>query len=266
MEPTDALQSIEIALRLAIRQVFGEIDWLDAQGAPDKDKLEDRKLEESKRRDGVVGSHSLIEYTETYHLTNLVRKNWNKFAPVFEDRSRTLAFLDVIDDIRNSIAHSRQLVPFERDLILGIAGMLRNQVSIYRSKVNQSTRYYPLIESVRDNFGTELPQQQLANPRSPNRLEVGEVLTFTGSAFNARANGTHWKLLIMRGMPSAISPPPTVDGGEGDSVVFNYTVTEADVGESRVFVVQIIGGSRYHRWSSYDDERTITYAVNPPEE
>jgi hypothetical protein len=36
VEPTDALRSIETALRLVIRDVLGAKDWLKAAGAPEE--------------------------------------------------------------------------------------------------------------------------------------------------------------------------------------------------------------------------------------
>lgn len=154
MEPTDALRSIETALRLAIREVFG-YEWIGAKGAPDEEKLRERGVEEEKRRDGAVVSRDLLDYTETYHLTGIISDNWEKFQPVFKDKGRTLAYFGVIEDVRNSVAHSRDLVPFERDLISGIAGQLRNQVALFRSSEDQSARYYPKIERIVDGFGIE---------------------------------------------------------------------------------------------------------------
>ncbi len=150
MEPTDALRSIETALRLLISDVLGSPRWLAAPGAPSEDRLRERQAEEAKRRDGATVSSNLINYTETYHLTTIIEKNWEKFQPAFKDKIRTLAYFGVINDVRNSVAHSRDLVPFERDLISGIAGQLRNQVSLYRSAQTASAKYYPLIEDLKD--------------------------------------------------------------------------------------------------------------------
>ena len=141
MEPTDALRAIENALRIVIREILGRQGWLSATGAPDEGRLRERQVEESKRRDGAAVSADLLDYTETYHLTGLIGRNWEKFQPIFNDKARTLAFFGVIEDVRNSVAHSRDLVPFERDLISGIAGQIRNQVSLFRSSRTESTKY-----------------------------------------------------------------------------------------------------------------------------
>ncbi len=267
VDPTEALRTIEVALRLAIREVLGEY-WLNASGAPDSTKLRERCDEERRRRDGAVASKDLLNYTETYHLTELIEKNWDKFKPVFRDKARTVAFFGVIKDIRNNIAHSRELVPFERELISGIAGLIRNQISLYRSSVNSSSKYYPLIESVTDNFGRRGSDPDRDGVRSGPRLEVGDTLTFTGSAFNARGKPVTWELLKTRTHSFLVSDEPALDMADGDSVILQYRVQEDDVQESFHLAIQIKTNSRFHRHAEekYDDRRDFIYPVNPPEE
>ncbi|MEU4769593.1 hypothetical protein AB0H12_40855 [Actinosynnema sp. NPDC023794] len=266
MEPSDALRSIETALRLAIRQIFDGDEWLAVTGAPDKEKLVERQQEEQRRRDGTVVSSDLLDYVETYHLTGLVSKNWEKFKPIFDDKGRTDAFFGIIMDVRNSVAHSRDLVTHERELISGIAGMIRNQVSLFRSKANSSAVYYPLIESVKDGFGLEgvYGHRSHGGPR----VEVGDELTFSGSAFGARGKSVRWRLLKYRS--SYLVDVLEHEVPVGDQVTFSYTVVEDDVSEHFTLVVHILAESRFHRHRddmgvpSHDDSRMFTYAVNPP--
>ena len=212
---------------------------------------------------------SLLDYAETYHLTKLIEKNWDKFQPVLKDKARTLTYFGVIEDVRNSVAHSRDLVPFERDLISGIAGHMRNQVALFRSGNNQSAKYYPLIESIKDNFGIEGLNSRLdymVVDTASTRLDVGSVLTFDGRAFNAKGRPVTWQL--------APSSPSTINGSclnvadvaKGDSVTFDYAITEANVSEHLIITIQIVADSRYHRHGYIDDTRKFHYAVNPPDE
>jgi hypothetical protein len=272
MEPTDALRSIETALRLLISDVLGETAWLSSKGAPDRARLEQRQLEEARRRDGASVSVRLIDYTETYHLTALIEKNWDKFQPALQDKNRTLAFFGVVEDVRNSVAHSRNLVPFERDLISGIAGQIRNQISLFRNERTNSGRYYPLIESVRDGFGNEGGKDQDLEPLNRlARLEIGDVIKFEGTAFSARGKGIKWQI-VPNTSPSYYSSYATAtDVAEGDSVDFEYVVTEDNVGETFALQVRIATDSKYHRYTTgnitpFDDSRAFLYAVNPPED
>jgi len=152
MDATDALRAIETALRISIYKVLDD-GWLTAPGAPDISKLEDKRVAEDKRRDGAVTSDDLLEYTETYQLTQIVLRNWESFQPVFKDKKRTEVYLGILEDVRNAVAHSRDLMAFEKELLSGIAGQLRAQVSRFRNEVDGSTAYYPLIEKVRDSLG-----------------------------------------------------------------------------------------------------------------
>jgi hypothetical protein len=265
VEPTDALRAIEVALRLAVRQVLGA-EWIKAKGAPDREKLVERQEAEAKRRDGTVVSEELLDYTETYHLTELIKKNWESFNPVFDDKKRTEVFFGVIEDVRNSIAHSRDLVPFERDLIAGVAGLLRNQVALYRSSiVDAAAQHYPLIESLNDSFGRDgCPLAGPPGRLSRIRLEVGDVITFVGKATDPRGREIAWHV------GPEFWPTNPVEVGRGPDVTFSYVVTEKDVGEDLQIAVHIRSSSKYHRHGStsgrfsHDDGRRFFYAVNPP--
>lgn len=265
-EPFDALRSIEIALRLLVRDVLGASKWLNSQGAPDESELERRKSEEQRRRDGVVVSSQLLDYTEIFHLTGLIVKNWDQFKPALDDKRRTETFFGIINDVRNNIAHSRDLAPFEKDLLSGISGLLRSQIALYRSSEGRSSRYYPLIESVKDNFDIEGRWSEPEFLKVRPRLEVGYVLSFAGNAFAARGKPVQW--IITKDHYSDASDEVVA---EGDSVSFQYEVTEADVSERLTLIVRITTSSRYHRYMDgypypHDDHREFFYAVNPPDE
>jgi len=277
VEATDALHSIETVLRILIMEVLGNDSWLTAPGAPDRSRLEEKQREEAKRRDGVaLLSPRLIDYAETYHLTNLIAKSWDRFQPALLDKGRTMAYFGVVEDVRNSIAHNRELVPFERELISGIAGQIRNQVSIYRSAQSAEARYYPLIEEVRDNFGN-LGRGHRSKARHDDgrkhfmRLDVGDIIYFEGSAFDARGKGFRWLLRpCTRGWHRA-GNRRAIDVAEGDHATFHYRVTEADVGEDFMLQVLIAAKSKYHRYpdpgaESYDDSAEFPYAVSPPDD
>jgi hypothetical protein len=275
VEPTDSLRSIETALRLIIGEVLGEQTWISFPGAPDQAKLEERRVEEGNRRDGATVSSDLLDYTETYHLTTIIEKNWEKFQPVFSDRRRTLAFFGVIGDVRNSVAHSRNLVPFERDLISGIAGQLRNQVSLFRSSRTESAMYYPLIESITDSFGDEGVNASNRKDLALGRLDVGQTLLFTGTAFNAKGEQVRWKLLPVKATDArshgSITECDMIDAAEGDSVTFQYVIRESDAHEIFALHVRIVADAKFHRHmpgftKPYDDVRTFRYSVNPPDD
>lgn len=259
---------IETALRNAIRQIMPNGKWAQAKGAPDEAKLRRRQVEEGKRRDGVGTSADLLDYAETYELTDLIEKNWEPFSVIFDDSARTKTYFGIIKDVRNSVAHSRDLVTFERELLSGIAGQLRNQVALYRNQENPSAPYYPLIDSFRDSFGNQ-GVQMYAPPAV--RLDVGSVVNFVATATAARGRSLTWSVSKMN--PSTYQFEEQIEsGGEGERLATQYTVTEDDVREEFLVCIALISDSKYHRHQRgvslrapvCDDFRTLTYAVNPP--
>jgi hypothetical protein len=273
VNPTMALQSIETALRLAIRQALGEA-WIDKPGAPMRHDLLEKHDVDARRRDGVSVSEDLLDYTMTTDLSRIIQRNWENFAPVFKDKKRTDAYFKIVEDIRNAIAHSRPLVPFEEDLVSGIAGQLRAQVTEYRSMQGTgSEQYYPKIERLTDSRG-EAGSDLWTGPLPSSRLEVGDVITFTGSAFNARGNPVQWFLFVRPGWQNPAHARAASRVAEGDDVVIEYVVTRDDVNEDLVVAVVIATDADFHRYNeggiftaglrAYDDVSFFHYAIAPP--
>lgn len=261
MDATDALRAIETALRLSIFKVL-EGGWLTALGAPDISRLEANREAEAKRRDGAVTSDDLLEYTETYELTQIVLRNWESFQVVYKDKKRTEMYFGVINDVRNTVAHSRELTVFEKDLLSGIAGHLRAQVSRFRNDLDDSMIYYPLIEKVRDGLGNPgLLASEQGYEKPMARVNVGEELSFVGNAYSADGNPVIWK--VQKTNSRHISTEQD-EVAVGDSVEFSYRFSEADVNEHLHFGVVISTPSKYHRYPGADDVRYFHYQVSPP--
>ncbi|MFI7001398.1 hypothetical protein [Nocardia sp. NPDC050175] len=257
------LVAAETVLRDAVRLVLGE-KWKDNFSETDIAKLEAKQIEEDKRRDGVSVSSDLLDYTETYHLkTLIIDKHWNEFKPVLDDKNRASAYFGIILDIRNTIAHSRPVVPAERLLIAGAAGQLQNQLAQYRSQVNGPDAHYASINYIRDSFGEELaandPLHTAARPRP--RLNVGDRVFFECSATDPRNRKISW--VFSR---TSWNARGVIDENTGNTATFEWVVSEADVGESRSFTIEIRNSSKFQRTAAGDDRCTFSYNVNPPRE
>ena len=268
MEPTEALRSVETILRLSIAQILSH--WKEALYNEALEKIEEKRTEEGKRRDGAVVSDDLLDYLEFHQLTSIINKRWEQFAEVFQDKGRTRVYFDFLEDVRNSIAHSRDLLPFERDLLSGISGQLRNQVTIYRSNVTDSARYYPQIESVTDSFGWRMPKgaahQKISGPdqfRVGTRLEVGQTVQFDCRGWDARDRTLYWRLFRM---PTywVTTQKRLMSSAEGTEALLTWQVTDEDVGEYGHVYIEIISAGKFHLHKDYDDHLLFTYAVNPP--
>lgn len=265
MDPALALRAIENALRLAILAVEGD-EWIELQGAPERSKLEAKRDDEFRRRDGVQTSQDLLEFTDFYSLKDLILKNWPDFKIVFRDRARFKVYLEVAEDVRNAVAHSRQIALFEKDLLSGIAGHVRTLVSDYRTEKDPSARFYPLIEEVSDTFGNIGLKDTYFADKPLGRLEVGDEIRFRASAFSSLDVELIWKF---QDKDSSTYHLPGEDDslaevGRGSDVEFKYVVTREDVGEWVVFSVILTSSFDFHRQDLYDDARYFVYQVNPP--
>lgn len=270
LEAAQALTTLEAALRVVTREVLGE-NWKTSFTPSQMAKFDRSRTRDLERRHGICASGDLLDYTETTDLTTIIRENWETFKPVFREKERTIGFLKVLDDVRYSVAHSRDLVPFERDLISGINGQMRQQIALWRNRDDPSIRFYPRIESVKDNYGTEGREEVhiwASTPRT-QRLSVGDILTFTGSAYGQQDHPVLWYVRTY-GLDS-YTTTDIIDPfqAESDRAELTYTVTNSNVTETFSLHIYISTRSRYHRKGTaqkYDDSRSFSYAVDPPPE
>lgn len=268
LEPAHALGVIENALRIAIRERLPT--WQTALGEEAVQRLQEKADEEDKRRDGTVASKDLLDYTETYQLTTLILKHWNSgdFKPVFDDKPRTTVWFGVVSDYRNAVAHGRQLLDYERDLLSGVAGQVRNQVALYRSSATSQARYYPLIEHAEDSFGRAAERGLAVGPQGGLRLDVGDTLSIRASAVPSTRNfDLRWTLDVKPFSDPALG----VSEGEvvvvGPEVEIQYVVRPEDVREGTFVRLVLASKSQYHRHhEGYDDAVWWPIVVNPPED
>jgi len=254
MEPAEAINLVETILRELVRLVLDE-RWT-AAGGLELAKLEERRSEEQKRRDGASVPIDLLEYTHLYELRKIINAEWAEFKPIFDDRKRFDVYLDRLEDFRNAPMHSRELLPFERDLLSGIAGEIRNLVTIFRSQQASDMTYYPSIEAVTDSFGNVLRGYFVTNLR----LNVGETVSFNCRGLDPQGRQLSWKLEIA----TTPSRHRLVAEETGDQVTLFWTVDRNDVGEESVLLLTLTSAAEFHRKSTYDDSIVVVYTVNPP--
>ena len=194
MDPATSLQTAETALRLVISAVLGD-QWQATPGI-DVAALERKREDDRRRRRGAIVDEHLASYLEFRELKEIILKRWDDgFDPVFGHKDRTEVLLTILGDVRNVIAHSRQLLPFEVDLASGISGRLRNQITIYRTSRRPADEHYPVIESVQDQYGQwggDWVQTDIATTRL--RLDVGDTVTFVCQGSDQQGRALEWLL------------------------------------------------------------------------
>jgi hypothetical protein len=257
MEPAEAINVVEDVLRQAVRLVLGD-RWKEEV---DVSKLQERRTEEAKSRNGAVVESDLLAYTHLYEIEKLVTKHWDSFKPIFDDKKRFIVYMDRLKDFRNAPMHSRALLPFERDLLAGIAGELRNSLTLWRSAQAPDMTFYPTIETLTDSFGNDLASA-VPNPTlTPNtRLEVGQEVEFRCVGRDPQDRELIWSL-----NHGAIHGP-LLDSATGSEATLTWKVAKAHVGEPSIVVLSMRSDGEYHRlFQQTDAMHSIFYFVDPPQ-
>lgn len=265
------LVSAETALRDVIRLTVP--NWIGDLDADAVAKLEAKRAEEDRRRDGIAVSEDLLDYTEIYELQAIINRYWDpNVKAILDDKKRTDVYLGVILDVRNSIGHSRPVFGSERLLLAGAAGQIRNQLARYRARADGPQRHYPSLDSARDSMGNTASSNPYFagpgyGPRPPiPRLEVGDTVTFELEGTDPRGRELIWRAYSIPGSTSASFPEhyPLIAEARGDRVQITWTVSEDEVGESRQVAITLANNGRYYRHRNFDDACVFDYHVNPP--
>ncbi|MDR6971701.1 hypothetical protein [Leifsonia shinshuensis] len=271
LEPSAALSSFESALRElmlhAYKQAWGD-GWLDRVSTEQQRAKWDQRRDASRSRTrrGVANiERPGLAWCECYELINIVEQNWEPVAAALGDRASTLPLLRRFDALRNDVAHSRPLVPFERDLLSGIAGEIRNRVTLYMSREASAGEIYPRIESVVDSFGNQnRPGLDAGTQQSLVRVETilhpGDVVTFECLGWDPEDRPLIWRLEGRSATRGAI----TVNGRSGEISQLTWNVTIDDVAEGTFAQIRLVSYAPYHRNGYYDQEVNLAYRVRPP--
>lgn len=260
MNPYEAVRLVELDLRQLVRAVLGE-SWLEvarSSGAVDVNRLEEKYSDELSRRPAAVVSSDLLDYTEFTQLKILIlEKSWDRFSSALGKKKHIDSYLSKISGFRNPTMHARTLLPFETHLVLGISGELRNRMAIFRNEREESSIYYPVVDSIIDNFGHTHDGVTNAITQTRVRLEVGDTVTFNCRATDPEGRELHWVLInnAHHGQKSEAT---------GNEVSLSYTFARDDVGETAPLLITLRSGGEFHRHSDSDATAMFHYAVNPP--
>jgi hypothetical protein len=267
--PEEQISVLENVLRDLIERVLSDkygTNWL-SHLKVGEDRLalwSERKEEESKRRPGVAVDQRLLFYSEFTDLASIIDKHWDDgFLDCFRDKKRIQLDLKRLLGYRNPAAHSRQLVvPWEQELISGLTGLIRNEVTIYLSgKVASKDEpdFYARIEEVVDHFGNRYVGKATDGRGSGNpsqRLYVGDLLTLQCRGVDPQGNELYWEVHTLGAVGQNF---------RGDTGRFDYEITDRAVGASTAFLIHVRCPDRpYSRLDMDDDDRLILrFRVDP---
>jgi len=192
MNVNQALKDVENSVRNLIsyqlNKQFG-IDWILKCGVSEE-RLQiwrDRQIEEIKR----IGTTDdrLIYFSDFYDLATILKKHWGTcFSSVFGKQNRFEALWEILEMFRNPDAHRRELLPYQKNLLLGISGKIRTEITSYFSKMETGEAYFPRLEAVYDNLGNSwtygTDEIELKCIVTDKILRPGDILQFTATAFD----------------------------------------------------------------------------------
>ena len=258
MEPTEAINLVEVVLRDLVREVLGD-SWTQSRRV-EIDKLEEKRREDIAKRRGTAVNEDLLAYTEFIQLQQIILDSWDKFGPALGKKKYIDTYFDRLNAFRNPAMHSRPLREFERDLVNGIVGELRNLVVLCRSTKGPDMEYYPKIEQVTDSFGNN-PAAGLGSD-CRLRLKVGDVVKFQCRGRDPQDRNLTWQLRIGR---AGLDGKVTTEA-HGAEVTLTLGITERMVQERLLVEISMMSDGQYHRYGFYDELCDFYYSVDPPGE
>ena len=254
MEPTEAINLVEVVLRDLVRLVLGDA-WMQSRRVVLAD-LEAKRTEDKAKRRGTAVNEDLLAYTEFTQLQAIILDNWEKFQPALGKKKYIDAYFSRLSGFRNPTMHSRTLREFERDLVNGIVGELRNLVVIYRTERGPDMEYYPRIEQVTDSFGNN-PNDQL-DVAVKARLKVGDVVKFDCRGWDPQDRTLIWQMREGMGFFNISAE------AQGSEVTLELHVADELVQERLLVSIDMKSDGRHHRNRYWDDHCRFYYTVDPP--
>ncbi|OZE28466.1 hypothetical protein CH278_23900 [Rhodococcus sp. 05-2254-5] len=270
LEPSIAQSTCENALRSLMGYVFlqkYDADWIERVSTEQQRELwaERAKAEQKTReRRGVAETDGPgLTYANMYDLVKIAKTYWSDLEPALGDAYPLLVRME---KLRNTTAHSRPLVTFEQELLSGIAGQIRNQVTLYMSTRDPAGEIYPRIESAVDCFGHRLtgwdgPIGEIFEGKVTGAiLRPGDRVQVTVTGTDGRDRPLEWELITPAGTHAA-----SAISASGTEAQLEWEVTDADVGEAAVINIQMRAkGAKYQRANGFDHRAYFQYIVRPP--
>lgn len=190
------INEYENLLRTIILLVLGEKD--DAPFGVTAERIanwkERREIEVRKRHDSNL-EERLIYYSDFYDLKNIIDKNWERFKPILHNKKRFEAFFSEIETHRDTIAHGREILSFQKSIISGIIGDLKNLIVFYYSKNMNPDDYFIKILRISDSLDNIYePSNYLQSVVTKCILRVGDEIEFTVDAFDPKGREIEYVL------------------------------------------------------------------------
>lgn len=255
MEIQQTLKDCENALRdfmaLTLERQHGE-DWINfCQATPEQIKeWEKRKQEDNERHQATTSDEHLINYTDINDLKTILLANWEgEFMDTFGDYKLMETYLNILNRYRNPDIHRRPLLTFQKHLILGISGEIRNMIAVYRSYRELDREGFPRIESVRDNLGNIWTPGNPSHLKTGMTVHVGDMIEFVVTAIDPLEEDMMYSVQ---------------ERGWSPGNVLTTVIEPKLVGKETAINIFIRSDRKFHAFpNGYDDRVAFDYQVLP---
>jgi hypothetical protein len=182
------IQEYENLLRIIISGFLGAGDNVNYKISPERiEKWKEKKEIEKKKHNGLLVEARLIYYSDFYDLGNIISKNWEVFKPIFDDKKRFDVLFQEIESFRNTLSHSRPILPYQEHFLKGIIGDLKTKIVIHHNRNMNADDYFIKVLKVSDNLGNNWDNTM--NPlglTTTNILRVGDSIELLIDAFDPK--------------------------------------------------------------------------------
>jgi len=264
MDTSEALKQTENSLRdllsYLLSRKLGD-DWYLKSGISEKRIEQWRERKEVDEKKFGFSDPRLIYYADFYDLKTIVKKSWDKgISGVFGKLKELEVYLDCLDELRNPDAHRRELLPYQKQLALGISGKIRIQITEYFSNMETGESYYPRIESIQDSLGNTWSSGSSKTNDTKRTLRPTDQIQFTISATDPMGEQLEYSV-----HPGSV-PYEFEWKKEGN---FELTINESHVAQKLWINIAIKSPRPFHATSAVglgkvDDIVKFGYEVLPP--
>lgn len=258
LDVTQSLKDTENSLRdfvsLVLEKAHGP-NWIEKAGLSSK-TLEQwnrhKENERNKQGSGVVESR-LIYYADFSDLEKLLERNWDHFSAAFESISDMRFYLGELKRLRDPDAHRRELLPYQKHLILGVSGEIRTRIIRYRSALETADGYFPRIGSARDSVGNIWTPGELRHVCTGHVLHPEDVVDYVVTASDPLGKPLRYRLRINLTEYTLWQ----------DDHVLSFRVRNSDIGRNFYLQVEIQSGRSLNWGNGADDGVEFDYCVLP---
>ena len=258
MDINQTLKDCENSLRdfiaYTLEKEYGE-GWINkVEVSPERiAKWEQRKLDDNERHHSTTTDEHLINYADLDDIKHILLVNWDgDFIDALGDYKLIETYLTILNRYRNPDIHRRPLLTFQKHLILGISGEIRNKISVFRSFKELDREGFPRIESIRDNLGNTWVVGKPSRVRTGMTVHVGDVIEFIVTATDPQDGDLMFSLNGKTWSPG--------------NVLTQY-IEPKHVTKKSTFSILIRSERKFHAFPmGYDDRIAFEYQVLPSSE